>query len=239
MAAKLREAQRSTPENPAKKTSNTVRLDPLANQQLTTHAKKLKIGKSAYASAAVAYFAERGLNPTAELPQTLADIRKLVVQEARTTRVQQVDIGNRIISINKTWEKALYGFLQQQQGTTLDYLEQIESSILQHQVAIALNRLLPMIELMISCSTEAYIGRVIAERMNLFIRGKNDNEWSAVNKHNNDSRDRLMLNELREFIKTNNVPAPKPAPKPLVMAPPHIAPPAPITAPPTAGTSPK
>lgn len=216
-----------------------LKISKVADGQLAAHAKKLKIGKGEYASAAIAYFAERGLNPTVELPQNLADIRKVVIQEARATRVQQVDIGNRMISINKTWEKALYEFLRMQQGAVQNYLEQIASDILRHQVAIESNYLSPMVEMLLTAKVEAYLARVIGERTNLRVRGKEDTEWAASNKAINDDRDQKVAAQGREFFKTNSVPAPKLSPKPQLATVPVKAPAAPALAPAAPTTPPK
>ena len=236
-------ASRATHKTAPVGASDNIRLEPGANRQLTAQAKKLKMSKSKYASAAIAYFAERGLNPTVELPQNLADVRKVVIQEARTTRVQQVEIGNRMIAINKTWEKALYEFLKMLQGGTLNYLEQIESDILRHQVAIETNYLSPMVEMLLTAKAEAYLARVIGERTNLRVRGKEDSEWAAATKAINDERDQKVMGQVREFIKTNSVPAPKLASKPQLPAVPVRVPTAvPAAAPaavPAAGTPPK
>ena len=66
----------------------SLKITKVADGQLTAHAKKLKIGKGEYASAAIAYFAESGLNPTAERPQGLAGVALKVGAEARSVRVQ-------------------------------------------------------------------------------------------------------------------------------------------------------
>lgn len=234
-----RAARRREPRQPDEAKSTTVTVSDASYTQLKNSAKKLRVSKSKYASAAIAYFAERGLNPTVELPQTLAEIGKVMVQEARATRVQQVDIGNRMIAINKTWEKALYEFLRMQQGAVQNYVEQIASDILRHQVAIETNYLSPMVEMLLTAKVEAYLARVIGERTNLRVRGKEDTEWAAANKAINDDRDQKVAAQGREFFKTNSVPAPKLSPKPQLAAVPAKAPAAPAAAPPTNGTPPK
>ena len=204
----------------------SLKISKVADTQLSASAKKFKIGKGEYASAAIAYFAERGLNPTVEQPQGLADIGKRVSQEGRAIRVQNVDIGNRLISILRNWEKSLYGFLQQQQGGTLNYLEQIESDILRHQVSVETNFLAPMVEMLAKTNVEANTGRALGERTNLRVMGKEQTDWPAFNKALNDDRDQKVVAQMREFIKTNNVAAPSLAAKPQV---PVLPPKAPAT----------
>lgn len=221
----------------AARAANSVRVTADAFRKLTTHAKKLDINNGKYASAAIAFFAEAGLDPTKERPAGLAEVTATVIKEARTTRVQQVDIGNRTISILRAWEKALYGFLQQQQGGTLNYLEQIENAILRHLVTVETNLLSPMVEMMVKNNIETYMGRVIAERTGLHMTGKKESEWDAANRAMNDDRDQQLIIQMREFIKTNGVPVPQLAPKPLVPVLPPKAPMAPASGTPAGGTA--
>ena len=228
---------------PGKKTAEqmgpTVHLVPEVDRLFTAHAKKLKLTKAEYASAAVAYFAENRLDPTKAPALSFAHLAKLVAQEARATRVQEVDIANRLISIIRTWEKSNYGFMQQQQAGMLNYLEQIESGILRNQVALETNYLSPMVEMMLKNNIETYIARVLLERFGLHATGKSESEWPAANKAMNADRDQQLVSQMREFIKTNSVPAPKLAPKPQLAAVPAKAPAAPAAAPPAGGTPPK
>ena len=230
---------RPSPTMPAKKASPSLKFTPEADHLMTVQSKKLKMSKTKYASAAIAFFAENGLDPTKERPAGLAEITATVIKEARTTRVQQVEIGNRTISILRAWEKGLYGFLQQQQGGTLNYLEQIENDILRHQVALETNFLSPMVEMLMKNNIETYIGRVIAERTGLHMTGKKESEWDAANRAMNDDRDQQLVVQMREFIKNNNVPTPKLASKPLVPVLPPKAPMAPASGTLTGGTAPK
>lgn len=226
-------------ENEAEQGLQTLKITQGTDRVLTAHAKKLKLSKRKYANAAIAYFAENGLDPTKAAAQSFAHVTKTVAQEARSIRVQNVDIGNRLISLLRNWERSLYGFLQQQQGGTLNYLEQIESDILRHQVAVETNLLAPMVEMMVKSNIEAYIGRVIGERTNLFVTGKKDTEWAAANKAVNDDRDQKVVVQMREFIKNNNVPAPKLAAKPQVPVLPPKAPVAQAAPSPEAGAASK
>lgn len=232
---KGRPSSKSTAERP----DATTHLDPEVDRVFTAHAKKLKMSKTKYASAAIAFFAENGLDPTKERPAGLAEITATVTKEARTTRVQQVDIGNRTISILRAWEKALYGFLQQQQGGTLNYLEQIENDILRHQVALETNFLSPMVEMMVKSNIEIYINRVLTERTNLRVSGSEQTAWAEANRGLNEERDQKIVVQMREFIKTNGVPVPKLTPKPQVPALPPKAPMAPAAGTPTGGAAPK
>lgn len=226
-------------ENEAEQGLQTLKITHETDRVLTAHAKKLKLSKRKYANAAISYFAENGLDPTKAATQSFAHVTKTVAQEARSIRVQNVDIGNRLIAIIRTFEKSLYGFMQQQQGGTLNYLENIESGILRHQVSIETNLLSPMVEKLVRTSLEAYNMRVISEHTNLTVTGGKGPGWEAVNAALNEATDKKVVEEMREFIKTHNVPAPTLAPKPTVPAIPQKAPAAPAAGTPAAGPAPK
>lgn len=226
-------------ENEAEQGLQTLKITHETDRVLTAHAKKLKLSKRKYANAAIAYFAENGLDPTKAAAQSFAHVTKTVAQEARSIRVQNVDIGNRLIAIIRTFEKSLYGFMQQQQGGTLNYLEQIESGVLRHQVAVETNYLMPLVEMLVQTNVEANTGRTIGEHTNLAVTRKNDSDWAALNKAFNEDRDQKVVVKMREFIKNHNVPAPSLSPKPAVPAVPQKAPAAPAAGTPAAGPAPK
>ena len=224
----------------AARAANSVRVTADAFRKLTTHAKKLDINNGKYASAAIAFFAEAGLDPTKERPAGLAEVTATVTKEARTTRVQQVEIGNRTISILRAWEKSLYGFMQQQQAGTLNYLEQIENNILRHQVAVESDLLAPLVGQVIRGNVEAQMARVYAVRTHhQLMDEKKEEQWLAANQEVKGKRDRQLMTRLRTFIETNKVTLPSQTPKPQVPATP---PKAPMDGPgviPATGTAPK
>jgi hypothetical protein len=212
-----------------------VRVGSDAYRQLTAHSKKLGLTNGEYASAAIAFFAQSGLDPTKEQPKGLANVSDKVGQETRAIRVQNVDIGKRLIAIIRAWEKTLYGFMQLQQGTTLSYLEQIEKNILSHQVAVETNLLSPLIEQVIQGSIESYMARVVGERTHLHVTAKPKTDWAEMNQNLNGERDLQLVKRLRDFITTNSVPVAKLSVKPGVPAAPAkaVATPAPGSAPTT------
>lgn len=202
---------------------------------LTTHAKKLKMSKRKYANAAIAYFAETGLDPTKERPHGLANVTAKVSQETLAVRTQNVEIGNRVISILRGWEKTLYGFLQQQQAGTLNYLQQIESNILGHQVQVESTLLAPIVEQLFKVNLEAFLIRDFAAQ--LYVKSENlpagsaDEQMAVATK----GRDQQLATTMREFIRTNNVGKPTLSPKPQVPATPAKAPSQPAAATPAVG----
>jgi hypothetical protein len=228
-----RAARRKEKAESANWATKTVALENMAHSSLEKSAKKLKMSKAKFASAAILYFTETGLDPTKEQPKGLANVSDKVGQDTRAIRVQNVDIANRLIGIIRAWEKTLYGFMQLQQGATLNYLEQIEKNILSHQVAVETNLLSPLIEQVIRGRLESYIARVLAEKTNLQVTEGKQANWLQMNGDHNGERDQLLVKALREFITTNSVPAPKLSVKPGVPAAPAkaVATPAPGAAP--------
>ena len=218
---------------PSKKKSEkpeaTTHLDSEVDRAFTAHAKKLKLSKREYASAAIAYFAESGLNPAEAQGETLASFSNRQKEEGRAGRQQTVDVGNRLISIMRTWEKSLYVFLQQIEGGMVNHMEQIEANLLQQLVGLESSYFAPMVELMVKNNIESYIGRVVSERTGLAVTKKDDSEWYTVNQAMNKDRDQQLVIQMREFMKNNRLEKPTLSPKPQPPTIPAKAPAAPVT----------
>jgi hypothetical protein len=217
---------------PARK---SVMLELNTHRILDKSAKRLKLTNGEYVSAAIAYFAETGLDPTKEQPQGLANVATKVSVETLAVRQQNVEIGNRLISIIRGWEKNLYTFMQQQQQATYGYMEQIESNILQHQVTVETNLHAPMVEALFKVNLEAFMTRSFATQQ--FVKSANLPAGSIEKQMeiSNAERDTQLATQMREFLKTNSVPVPKPTPRRAVTPAPAkpVAPtsPAPATPP--------
>lgn len=216
MEPPFRKARRNGDPEPSKKSSNAVRLEDEAARLLKLHAKKLRLTERKFASAAISYFAETGLDPTIAKPSDMTDLSAQLTEATRAARKQSVDVGNHLLSMLRWWEKHLYAFLQQQQAGTLNYLEQIENGILRHQVAVENTLLYPLVELLLKGNVEATVGREVAEKTNLRVRGIEQSSWPALLKTKSDERDQQAGALIREFLETHRVPKPTPAPKPMV-----------------------
>ena len=90
---------------PAIRARNAVALGADAHTSLSKAAKKLAITNTKYTAAAVAYFVENGLDPTADRSHGGAQIERRVAEETRVVRVHTADVGNRLVVIIRTWEK--------------------------------------------------------------------------------------------------------------------------------------
>jgi len=225
--------------------NKTVTVSVGAFVQVGQVAKKLKMSKSQFASAAIAYFAETGLDPTKERPLGLANVSAKVSQETRAVRELNVEIGQRLITIMRGWEKTLYGFLQQQQAGTVNYLQQIESNLLGHQVQVESTLLAPMVEQLFRVNLEANTTRNLAARLFVEATQKPDLTKQAPERyqdqvaHLNSERDVMLTKQTREFIATNSVPKPTLSPKPQVPAVPVRTPSVPAAATTAAAAPPK
>ncbi|MGI4744272.1 MAG: hypothetical protein ACRYG7_54680 [Janthinobacterium lividum] len=200
----------------------TVRLDAEATHLLVAAARKAGVSKAQYTSACIKHFAKTGLNPMKEQPKGLANVDEKVSQETRAIRVQNVDIGNRLIGIIRAWEKTLYSYMQLQQGSTLSYLEKIEKNILAHQVSVETHFLAPMVEQIMKANIEAYMARVVSEWSYLEIKKKPE-DFTAQDERLSNERDKKLLAVMREFLTAHTVPTPQLSVKPAVPAAPSKA----------------
>lgn len=107
----------------------SVKLLPDVDVQLGKAAKKLKMTKSNFASAAVAYFTETGLDPRKVSKASLAKVEQRVVQETYDVREHNANIGNRLVGVIRIFERNISLMVQQQQAGTFKYLEEIERNM--------------------------------------------------------------------------------------------------------------
>jgi hypothetical protein len=240
-----RPAKKSTPK---KGTTSTVGIDIIVHRQLAAESKKLDMTKGEYASAAIAYFTENGLDPTqdhtslAELSKQMKEgFAKLgvgVTDGVANVRAHNADIGNRLFALTRNFEKTLYAFHQQQQLTTYSYLELIESNLLRHLVQIDSNVFQPIMEHLLRTEQEAYITRGLATRIILHL--KNESQvWSAQNAKFTEEREEVLVDELRKYLKSHKLQIPQPNHRPGATAvPTKPATPAPTQAPVTAPATP-
>ena len=216
----------------------TLRIDAEANQLLEAVAKKVGLNKGQYASAAIKYFAKLNLDPSADVAQGLHVIGSKVSQEARAVRAQNVDIANCLVSLISGWEKSLYGYLQDQQDATLNYLEHIERNLLFQQASLESNLLAPLTEKVIRGGIEANLARVTSKSVLQKFRQmlkETVEEESVVEGNENRERDQRLTDELRFFVEANDKPVPLLTPKPTLTPVPAkaVAPaPTPSTTPP-------
>jgi hypothetical protein len=156
-------------------TGSAVRVSSDAFRQLTAKAKDLGLTNMEYASAAITYFTRNGLDPTSQETSGLISLQAKMSEVSLEIRKQNVDIGNHLVAIMRTWEANQYKFMQGQQGGILGYLENIEVNILNHQVAVESQLLAPMVR----SGVETHLHRMMTEILLLKFKDK-DYPFSGV-----------------------------------------------------------
>jgi hypothetical protein len=229
----------------------SVMINVASHQQLEKAAKALGVSNADYASGAIAYFARLGLNPTDDASHGIGEIGAKVSAETLAVRKQNVDIGNRFISIIRAWEANLYGFMRQQELAQNTYLAAIERNILERVVAMETNFMGPMVEQILKASIESYAGRIVGERIYLYVLNEESTEesikeaavskvrekWPSQHASLSKERDQILAQKLEEYVtahpRVRTTVTPKPALTPVPVkpvAPPAAGMPAPATA---------
>jgi len=211
-----RAAKRKEPIKGATGKTKAVAVDEVAYSQVLAQAKKLKMSKSKYASAAIAYFAENGLDPTEKISEGLAGLNAAVLQETARGRTQAALIGNRIMSVIRTWEKNQYTFLQEQQAKSLNYLEQIENTLHRQHTAVETNLLTPMASMLIRAEIEQADIRYLSALTIMKAENYDEARKKLVLAEGLKVMAKEHVEKMREFMQTNYVAKPQPTPKPGV-----------------------
>ena len=225
-----------TPKEGAKSERKSVMLELDTHRILDKSAKKLKLSNGEYVSAAIAYFAQTGLDPTKDQPVSLAGVSMKVDAMEAAIRKQNHEIGTRLVQIIRTWEKNSYAFMQNVQASTNNYLELIESNLLQHQVEVEGKLLAPLVEGQFKGNLETEVVRTLVTFLYAMApepTDKNNENFSRQRAHYTAQRDKEFAKVLREFQETNAVSLPKPTRRPAV-TPVPAAPPKPAPTVPTA-----
>ena len=209
-----RKAQRITSKTGAATATDNIRLEPGANRKLTAAAGKLKLSKSKFASAAIAYFAETGLDPTANVTEGLAGLNATVLKETMQGRAQAALIGNRIMSVMRTWEKNQYTFLQEQQAGMLNYLEQIENTLHRQHTAVEMNLLTPIASMLINTELELDTLRDLSATAVMILKKVKEEDHEKYKQMGRTGARKEHVEKMREFIQTNHVAKPVHSPKP-------------------------
>lgn len=196
------------PKRRATSTAFTVGVDGNAHRQVEAQSKKLKVSKSKYASAAINFFAERGLDPTKE-QMNIEGVAAKVGEGVANVRAHNADIGNRLFALTRSFEKTMYLFMQQQEHNMNLYLEGIEGNIMRRLVSIEDNLLLPLIERVMRGAGDAYIGRSLGERIYLEILKQPATLWKEQDEKLTGEREQVLVAELRKLMTSHAIPPAK------------------------------
>jgi len=211
-----RKAGRPPSKTLAEKPGPPLRITVDADRALTKEAKKLKMSKGKFASAAIVYCTELGIDPTAERVEGVASVARKVEAGVANVRTHNADIGNRLYALTRGFEKTLYLFMQQQQQATYSYMENIEGNLLQHLVRLERHMLEPMLEQIMRAKFDAYTARIMAERAFLESAKQPVTNWKAMHDKLSEERDQMLLADLRQHVENHLMPTPQPTPEPSV-----------------------
>jgi len=197
----------------------SVKLLPDVDVQLSKAAKKLKMTKSNFASAAVAYFTETGLDPRKVSKASLAKIENRVVQEAYDVREHNANIGNRLVSIIRTFERNMGTMIQQQQAGTFKYLEGIERNILTYLVNIEENLFSTILERVLSNGIESNMTRIILQTISLQLKNKpfTPESLKEITLNYDRQRDAQLVVTGQKLVESKRVERPKVSLKPTIV----------------------
>ena len=202
--------------------TKTVALETNAHTSLTKAAKKRGISSAKFASAAIMYFTERDLDPTTDISEGLAGLNATVLKETMQGRGQAALIGNRIMSVIRTWEKNQYTFMQEQQAKLLNYLEQMENTLHRQHTAVETNLLTPMASMLINTELEVDTLRDLGATAVMILKKVADSEHDRFLELGRNGAKKEHVEKMREFIQTNHVAKPQPTPKPGVTPRPSV-----------------
>lgn len=189
------------------------------------------MSKGKFASAAITYCVELGIDPTAEKVEGVAGVARKVEAGVANVRAHNADIGNRLYALTRGFEKTIYQFMQQQQHATYSYIEAVESNLLRHLISLETQLLTPMLEQVLRAKFETLAARFIGERSFLKLSGRSESDWEAMHERVNADRDKLLIADLREHLAKYQVPMHRPNAKPSITPVPAKPAPAPTNSP--------
>lgn len=235
-------ANQSNKEKQADKSSprKATQLTNEAHNHLEKQSKRLGIKNQEYASAAINYFAETGLDPRKMSKASLAKIESSILNETFDVREHTATIGNRLVGVIRTFERNMGTMLQQQQGGIFKHLESIERNLLTYLVNVEENLLNTILERVLAGNVENYVNRMMLQIVSLQLDTKrfpfSEAELSKLTSSYDEQRDRQIVVEGRKLLETKKVSRPKTSVAPsLVEIPKAPAPNKPTTGAPAAG----
>lgn len=201
--------QSPTPLSRGKRDRTYVELQPSIHNQLTRESKLLKLTNSEYASAAVGYFAERGLNPVSDRQREGMVIQAKIDKRSEAIEQQVTGLGNRLFGFLQTHEKNLYDYLQRQQRTLFSFLQKQEGNLFQYLTEQEKELYTPLLEEVLRGAADAFIARRLGEQIVLRQQGQEafDNNYQRVLARETAERETMTLQRLVEVTNRNALPA--------------------------------
>jgi hypothetical protein len=187
--------------------------------QVKKAAKKFKLTNSEFASAALSYFTETGLDPRTMSKASLARIENRVVQETYDVREHNANIGNRLVGVIRTFERNMGTMIQQQQAGTFKYLEGIERNILTYLVNIEESLFSTILERVLSNGIESNMSRIILQTISLQLKNKpfTPESLKEITLNYDRQRDEELVVKGQKLVESKRVERPKVSLKPAIV----------------------
>lgn len=167
-----------------------------AHALMVPAADALGLTASEYASAAVTYFAQRGLDPVKNQE------REGIVIQDKISELERVvnSLGNRLFGWLTQHEKNTAGFLKGHEKTLFTYLQAMDQNIHEHLSGQEESLLLPMFQELVLNNIEALYGRRLGEQIMLKVLGRDLKEYPAKHREFNEKRDLDVTKRWNELI---------------------------------------
>lgn len=193
----------------AKRVSNFqgVGISPGTHQEMARVAKSFKLTNSVYATAAVSYFSERGLNPVTEREREGTVIQGRIDKRSDRLEQQIASLGNRLFGFLQTHEKNLYAQLNLQQKALFKLLAEQENSLFRYLTEQEANVLGPLLVEVIRGATDAFIARRVGEQIILRIQNTfTDERYFKLNDSQTKQRDGMAADRIKQLMDENPKP---------------------------------
>ena len=211
----------------------TVGIEADVLRQLHKASKELKVSSTKYASAAIAYFTERGLDPISNHQREGVVIQAKVDKRADQLQEQITTLGDRLFGFMKQQERNMYTYFGNQQKALFFFLQKQENSLFNHLSEQEQKVFVPLLQEVVRGATDAFIARRLGEQIVLRQQNAFD-KWLGWHQEQNESHQQMTTKRLTEIASANvKPPLERTAPPALTTTP--IKPP---TAPPAASTTP-
>ncbi|TGE22739.1 hypothetical protein [Hymenobacter metallicola] len=169
-------------------TYTSVGIEPAVHGQLAKTSKLCKLTKSAYATAAVAYFTERGLNPVTDRTREAAIIQDRIDKRSDRLELLLNALGQRLEKQQTLLNDRLLGLLKNQESALFSYLTEQEENVYA-----------PLIHELLLAGTEALIARKLTERIYLELT-RQGLTLNSVTANQDEVRDTMVAKKKQNFV---------------------------------------
>ncbi|MCB2380477.1 hypothetical protein LGH70_22985 [Hymenobacter sp. BT635] len=173
-----------------------VQIDRTTHAQLTAATTNMGVTNAEYATAAIDYFTQRGINPLQEVQRDgmilqgkIHDLEKVVTA-----------LGNRVFGWLTQHEKNMSGYLRGHERTLFGYLQGMESNVHEHLSGQEELFFQPMLRELFLNNVEALYGRRLGEQIMLKVLGRELAEYPDKHREFNVKRDAEVQAKWNKFV---------------------------------------